>query len=96
MVEVLSAGISGANWSLDAPSFTTGSQSPGTGLTVIALATRLVDRGFETRLAAQLDRLSGHGVHIPGRSKGAAHGKAETGGLSIPRALHQRISGARQ
>ena len=51
MVEVLSAGISGANWSLDAPSFTKGSQSPGTGLTVIALATRLVDPGFEARLA---------------------------------------------
>jgi (2R)-3-sulfolactate dehydrogenase (NADP+) len=95
MVEVLSAGISGANWSLDAPSFTTGSQSPGTGLTVIALATRLVDPGFEARLAAQLDRLSGHGVHIPGRSKGAARGKAEAVGISIPRAVHQRISGAR-
>ena len=92
MVEVLAAGISGANWSLDAPSFTSGSQSPGTGLTVIALATRLVDPGFETRLAAQLDRLSGHGVHIPGRSKGLARGKAEARGVTIPRAVHERIA----
>jgi (2R)-3-sulfolactate dehydrogenase (NADP+) len=93
MVEVLAAGISGANWSLDAPSFTKGSQSPGTGLTVIALATRLVDPGFQTRLAAQLDRLSGHGVHIPGRSKGAARGRAEATGISIPRAVYDRIAG---
>ena len=49
--------VSGANWSLDAPSFTRGAESPGTGLTVIALAPKLVDPGFETRLATQLDRL---------------------------------------
>ena len=79
MVEVLAAGISGANWSLDAPSFARGAESPGTGLTVIAIAPRLVDPGFEERLAAQLERLSGHGVHIPGRSKGVARAKAETG-----------------
>ena len=92
MVEVLAAGISGAKWSLDAPSFTSGSQSPGSGLTVIALAPRLVDPGFETRLAAQLDRLSGHGVHIPGRSKGIARAKAEAAGVSIPRAVYERIA----
>src|SRR5690606_1974883 len=34
MVEVLAAGLSGANWSLDAPSFTSGTQNPGTGLFV--------------------------------------------------------------
>ncbi len=92
MVEVLAAGVSGANWSLDAPSFTSGSESPGSGLTVIALAPRLVDPGFETRLAAQLDRLSGHGVHIPGRSKGIARARAEAAGVSIPRAVYERIA----
>ena len=69
MVEVLAAGVSGANWSLDAPSFTSGSQSPGSGLTVIALAPRLVDPGFEIRLAAQLDRLSGQGSIFPAARK---------------------------
>ena len=95
MVEVLAAGISGANWSLDAPSFARGAESPGTGLTVIAIAPKLVDPGFEARLAAQLERLSGHGVHIPGRSKGAARAKAETGGVSIPRAVHERLASLR-
>ena len=92
MVEVLAAGVSGAKWSLDAPSFTSGSQSPGSGLTVIALAPRLVDPGFEIRLAAQLDRLSGQGVHIPGRSKGIARATAEAAGVSIPRAVYERIA----
>ena len=31
MVEVLAAGLSGANWALDAPSFTSGDRSPGVG-----------------------------------------------------------------
>ena len=46
-------------------------------MTVIAIAPRLIDPGFDGRLAAQLERLSGHGVHIPGRSKGAARARAE-------------------
>ena len=37
MVEVLAAGLSGANWSLDAPSFSEGRESPGTGLFVLAI-----------------------------------------------------------
>src|SRR5690606_11951921 len=37
MVEVLAAGVTGANWSLDAPSFTAGSQSPGSGLFVLGI-----------------------------------------------------------
>ena len=93
MVEVLAAGISGAKWSLDAPSFTRGAESPGTGLTVIAIAPRLVDPGFEARLAAQLDRLAGHGVYIPGRAKGAARARAATEGIVVPRAVHERIAG---
>lgn len=42
MVEVLAAGLSGANWSLDAPSFTSGSESPGTGLFVAARSKSVV------------------------------------------------------
>ena len=67
-------------------------ESPGSGLTVIAIAPRLVDPGFEIRLAAQLDRLSGQGVHIPGRSKGIARATAEAAGVSIPRAVYERIA----
>jgi (2R)-3-sulfolactate dehydrogenase (NADP+) len=96
MVEVLAAGFNGANWSLDAPPFGVGAEGPGTGMTVIAIAPRLIDPGFEARLARQLERLSGeYGVHIPGRSKAEARERALREGIEIPRAVHDRIAGVK-
>ena len=94
MVELLSAGINGANWSLDAPPFGVGSEGPGTGMTVVAIAPRLIDPDFETRLAAQIRRLSDdYGVHIPGRAKAETRARSEREGISIPRTVHERIAG---
>ena len=67
MVEVLAAGLTGANWALDAPSFTAGDRSPGAGLLVIAIAPALLAPNLTHRLRLQLDRLAKLGVHIPGR-----------------------------
>ena len=94
MVEVLAAGINGANWSLDTPPFDRGTEGPGAGLTVIALSPALIDPGFAQRLALQLERLSGgYGVHIPGRAKATAREQAARNGLAVPRAVHDRIAG---
>ena len=71
MVEVMAAGLAGANWALDAPSFTSGDRSPGAGLLVIALTPSLLAPDFPQRLILQLDWLAKLGVHIPGR-RGAA------------------------
>jgi (2R)-3-sulfolactate dehydrogenase (NADP+) len=96
MVEVLAAGFSGANWSLDAPSFNAGAEGPGTGMTVIAIAPRLIDSGFEARLARQIERLSReYGVHIPGRAKAEARERLLREGIEIPRAVHDRIAGVK-
>ncbi len=93
MVEVLSAALTGANWSVDAPSFTSGSQSPGTGMLVIALRPDLIDPDFQDRMAGHMERLQrDFGVHIPGRSKRQARDDASTTGLQIPLELHRRIS----
>jgi (2R)-3-sulfolactate dehydrogenase (NADP+) len=93
MVEVLSAGLSGANWSLDAPSISKGSESPGTGLFVLAIAPTLLDPDFPTRLAAQLERLFGeYGVHIPGPAKGHARKRAEKEGVTVPADVYRRIA----
>jgi (2R)-3-sulfolactate dehydrogenase (NADP+) len=95
MVEVLSAGLSGANWSLDAPHFTDGANSPGTGLFVLAIEPKLLDPAFEDRMKAQLTRLGGdYGVHIPGLGKAAARQKAEREGIAMPKTVHDRISAA--
>jgi len=66
MVEVL-AGLTGANWSLDAPPFDHGSASPGAGLLVVAIDPRVIAPDFPHRLRLQLERLEKLGVYIPGR-----------------------------
>ena len=67
MVEVLAAGLTAANWSLDAPPFDRGSVSPGAGLIVVAIAARLLAPDFPARVRRQLERLARLGVYIPGR-----------------------------
>lgn len=92
MVEVLSAGVSGANWSLDAPDFLTGGQCPGTGLLVLALDPALIDPDFPARMARQMERLSGeYGVHLPGRAKGEALERAIKEGVDIDERLLERL-----
>jgi (2R)-3-sulfolactate dehydrogenase (NADP+) len=63
MVEILAAGLTGGNWSLDAPSFAAGSESPSVGLFILAIAP--ID-GLAVRLRSYLDRLGGFGIRIPG------------------------------
>lgn len=89
MVEVLAAGLTGANWSLDAPAFNAGAENPGVGMFVLALSPALLAPQITRRLAAQLGRLSdGYGVHIPGRAKARARERAEVAGLDIPREVY--------
>jgi (2R)-3-sulfolactate dehydrogenase (NADP+) len=88
MVEILAAGLTGANWSLDAPSFMSGAESPGSGLLVVAIEPKLLDPQFELRVGRQLRRLNeDHGIHIPGASRGEAARK----GIRIEQALLDRL-----
>ena len=87
MVEVLAAGLAGANWALDAPSFISGDRSPGAGLLVIAITPALLAPDFPQRLRFQLDRLAKLGVHIPGRRAAAAE-------IELPDALAAEIERA--
>ena len=97
MVEVLAAGLTGANWSLDAPDFQAGDTSPGAGLFVLALSPQLFAEDFSSRLAAQAARLSDdHGVHIPGLDRMNRQRAAESTGLVLPRQLFDSISSFRR
>ena len=87
MVEVMAAGLTGANWALDAPSFTSGDRSPGAGLTVVAIAPALLVPDFAQRLRLELDRLARSGVHIPGR-------RTAVDAIELPDALLSEIERA--
>lgn len=92
MIEVLSAGLSGANWGVDAPPFLSGSESPRTGMYVIAIDPGPIDPDFAGRLDAQLSRLSrDYGVYIPGAGKTEHYAKAQDEGVEIDGALIERL-----
>jgi LDH2 family malate/lactate/ureidoglycolate dehydrogenase len=84
MVEVLAAGLTGANWSLDAADFRSGSESPGAGMLVIGIAPRLLDECFASRLGEQMTRLETLGVYLPGKAKEQAYARAVREGISLP------------
>lgn len=84
IVEVLAAGLTGANWSMDAPPFANGSRCPGVGLLIVAIQPDLLAPGFTARLSAQIERLAAQGVRIPGSH---IHVKE----LDIPAALIESI-----
>ncbi|WID94242.1 Ldh family oxidoreductase [Bosea vestrisii] len=84
MVEILAAGLTGANWSLDAPPFAEGNRSLGAGLFILALKPELLAPDFSTRLAAHAARLSALGVHIAGQ-------KERHTDIELPEALVEAI-----
>ena len=92
MVDVLSAGLTGANWSLDAPSLFSGDQSSATGLFILAINPAIIDPDFPTRMAAQINRLSNdYGVYIPGQSKAAAKDNNTRQGITVDDAMIARL-----
>lgn len=86
MVEMMSAGLSGGNWSLDTPDFRSGDASPGVGLTVVAIMPGADQPTRIARARKQADRLAGFGVFIPGVS-----GHSEKERIAIPAEIHRRV-----
>ncbi|MGD7003873.1 Ldh family oxidoreductase [Corynebacterium halotolerans] len=71
-VEVLTA-MTGANWSVDAPSFEDGTDPPRVGLLVLAFDPAAFASGFSDRLQQHLARLEDdYDVSLPGRRRARA------------------------
>ncbi len=84
MVEMLAAGLTGANWSLDAPSIFEGDQCPATGLFVLAINPIIIDPDFNNRMAEQIRRLTeDYDMHIPGLSKADAREQIKSTGFLV-------------
>lgn len=92
MVEVLAAGLTGANWSLDAASISAGNESPGSGLFVVALTSAVFGGGFGERLEVQLRRLhEEYGLHVPGEARARSRQRAMVEGLQLDAVLVNRV-----
>ncbi|AYG61826.1 Ldh family oxidoreductase [Rhizobium jaguaris] len=90
-VEMLSAGLSGGPWSLDAPDFRSGDASPAVGLSVIAIMPGLAGDDCMRRAHAQTVRLHDYGVFIPGVT-GIPFPPSPSDGLKIPSTVFEAIS----
>jgi (2R)-3-sulfolactate dehydrogenase (NADP+) len=88
MVELLAAGLTGANWSKDAPPFNKGGQSPGAGLFILAINPRAE---FGARLREWIDAVQSDGGYLPGLEKGAALDRARHRGFAIDAALWAKV-----
>jgi (2R)-3-sulfolactate dehydrogenase (NADP+) len=65
LVELLSS-MAGGSWSMDAPSWDSGSRSPSVGMFVLAVDHGAVGRGFPARAEDHIERLADSGVALPG------------------------------
>lgn len=89
MVELLAAGLTGANWSKDAPAYNKGDRSPGAGLFIVAISPL---SGFHARLDEWLDAVQAdEGVYLPGLAKGEALHHARHRGFSVDAELWTRV-----
>jgi LDH2 family malate/lactate/ureidoglycolate dehydrogenase len=91
MVEMLSAGLSGGPWSLDAPDFRSGNANPAVGLTVVAMMPGRAGDNHIARARSQAARLQEHGVFVPGVS-GIEYPRHLSQGLKVPRSVFETIT----
>lgn len=73
LVEMMSAGLSGASWSETMPDFRSGNDWLNVGLTVIALVPGSGPDAMAARMRNYTDRLQAAGVHVPGRNRPAVN-----------------------
>lgn len=86
MVEILAAGTTGANWSVDAPAFHQGNTCTNTGLFIIGLhADLMLGDNFSERVDNYLKSIQAeHQTYIPGEIRGIAAQNRLNTGIAIP------------
>ncbi len=96
MVETLAAGLTGAAFSHEATSFFDAEGAPpGVGQLLIAFGGAGLAQGFAVRLEALVSAmLAQEGARLPGERRLKARARAAEHGLTMPAALHARLTGA--
>lgn len=88
LVELLAAGLSGGNWSLDAPSFADDTACPDVGQWFLAMDSASSGK----RIDQYLDRIAGLDAHVPGREREMRLERAGEDGLTLPAEVVDNIT----
>lgn len=92
IVEIMAAGLNGAQWSLDSPSFADGPNALHVGLTVIAFDPYLTfGAGFHTHMRDYFERLAQHDVYLPGLKSEELRAESESLGILLDSDLLARL-----
>lgn len=84
LVELMAAGMSGADWSFDSAAFDAGDRPPSLGYLLIALdPSTLAGTDVTARVARFAEDLQRDGAHVPGLAKGRAARLARDEGLEV-------------
>jgi len=87
LVELLAAGLSGGNWSVDAPSFAEGDACPGVGQWFLAMDPAASGAAAGARIDEYLERIAGLGAYIPGHNRSTGQG----GRISLGADLYEKV-----
>ena len=91
LVELLAAGLSGGNWSLDAPSFADSDESPRVGQWILAMHGGAFCEGRSAeRIDTYLKRIDSMGAYIPGESRLKSTGSGREV-IALPDNLYKKV-----
>jgi len=94
MVDIMAAGLTGGNWSYDAPMFADNEgDAPNVGQIIIAMSPPKVGgTDYDSRIEDMLGALQAkEGVRLPGVRRHEFKTEAEANGIEVPQALIERI-----
>jgi (2R)-3-sulfolactate dehydrogenase (NADP+) len=92
LVELLTAGLGGGNWSVDAPSFAEGDACPDVGQWFLAMDPDAAGKaGTSNRINSYIDRIAGFGAHMPGRTRAERRFDAARDGITIEAGLYEKV-----
>lgn len=94
MVEMLCAGLTGANYAYDATSFFDGGgDPPGTGQTIIAVDPEAFGPGAKDRFAVLAELIEGmEGARLPGRRRQALAQEMKRDGIAVDQSILDEIA----
>ncbi len=94
MVELMAAGLTGADWSCESAPFNDGGEPPSLGYLLLAVDPEKTDGpGYRERVTRLVRMLEGDGAFVPGIAKGETAARAMREGIAVDAEAWERIRG---